>query len=58
MINFIHGEMLLRELGGEESGVTKQFIDGLGHVGPFEIRKEFGRIIAERVEKTEAMSKT
>lgn len=25
MINFIHGKMLLRELGGEEGGVTKAF---------------------------------
>lgn len=57
MINFIHGEMLLRELGGEESGVTKSFHEGLGHVAPFELRKEFGKLIEERVEKTEGMAK-
>ena len=57
MIQFIHGEMLLRELGGEEAGVTKSFHEGLGHVAPFEIRKEFRKIIAGRVEKTEGMAK-
>lgn len=57
MINFIHGEMLLRELGGEQAGVTKLFKEGLGHVAPFEIRKEFNKCIADRVEKTESMSK-
>ena len=57
MINFVHGEMMLRELGGEESGVTKSFHEGVGHVAPFEIRQEFKRIIAERVEKTEVMPK-
>ena len=57
MINFIHAEMLLRELGGEEGGVTKSFHEGLGHVAPFELRKEFKKIIEERVEKTEALAK-
>ncbi|KAF2766359.1 alpha/beta-hydrolase [Teratosphaeria nubilosa] len=57
MIDFEHAKMLLRELGGEESGVTKSFHEGLGHVGPFEIRKEFNRIIAERVEKTRGLNK-
>ena len=57
MIDFVHGEMLLRELGGEESGVTKVFPEGVGHVAPFEMRKEFKRIIAERVEVTARMGK-
>lgn len=57
MINFIHGEMLLKEFGGEESGVTKVFKEGIGHVGPLEIRKEFNALIAERVAKTEALSR-
>lgn len=56
MINFVHAEMLLRELGGEEAGVTKSFHEGMGHVGPFEIRKEFGKIIEQRVLKTEGMA--
>ena len=55
MIDFIHGEMLLRELGGEESGVTKSFHEGVGHVAPFEIRHDFKRILAERIEKTEGL---
>ncbi|KAK4541718.1 hypothetical protein LTR36_007427 [Oleoguttula mirabilis] len=53
MIDFVHGEMLLKELGGEESGITKSFHGGIGHIAPFEIRHEFKRIIADRVEKTE-----
>ena len=55
MIDFVHGEMLLRELGGEEGGVTKSFHEELGHVAPFEIRQEFKRIIADRIEKTEKL---
>jgi hypothetical protein len=55
MIDFMHAEMLLRELGGEEGGVTKSFHEGLGHVGPIEIRHEFANIIADRVEKTERL---
>lgn len=58
MIDFVHGEMLLRELGGEERGVTKSFHEGVGHVAPFEIRKEFKRILAERIERTEGMGKS
>ncbi|KAK5708534.1 hypothetical protein LTR17_020620 [Elasticomyces elasticus] len=53
MIDFVHGQMLLKELGGEEQGITKSFHDGLGHVAPFEIRKQFKTIIADRIEKTE-----
>ncbi|KAI7150789.1 hypothetical protein KC352_g28678 [Hortaea werneckii] len=55
MIDFVHAQMLLKELGGEEAGVTKSFHEGIGHVAPFEIRSEFKRIIAERVRKTEAL---
>lgn len=57
MINFVHAKMLLEELGGEESGVTKSFHEGLGHIGPMEMRKQFHDIIAERIEKTEALGK-
>ena len=56
MIDFVHAEMLLRELGGEEQGVTKSFHEGLGHVGPVEIRKEFNALILDRIEKTESMN--
>ncbi len=56
MIDFVHGKMLLAELGGEESGVTKSFHDGMGHVAPFEIRHKFKRIIAGRIATTEQMA--
>lgn len=57
MIDFVHGEMLLKELGGEERGVSKSFHDSIGHVAPFELRQEFKRIIADRVDRTERMAK-
>lgn len=56
MIDFVHAEMMLKELGGESEGVTKSFHEGLGHVGPVEIRKEFNAIILDRIEKTESMN--
>ena len=49
MINFIHGEMLLKDFGGEESGVTKVFREGIGHVGPLEIRREFNAVFGDAV---------
>ena len=57
MIDFVHAKMLLKELGGEERGVTKSFHEGIGHVAPFEIRKQFKEIIVGRIEKTEALGK-
>lgn len=58
MIDFVHGKMLLEELGGEKSSVTKCFYEGMGHVGPFEIRDEFRELIKKRIEMTEALNKT
>jgi len=57
MLDFVHGNLLLADLGGEESGVTKSFHEGMGHVAPFEKRQEFKRIIAERIEKTVALKR-
>ena len=57
LIQFIHGEMMLRELGGEESGVTKSFPKDVGHVAPYQLRKQFKEIIADRIQKTEALAK-
>lgn len=57
MVDFVHGEMLLKDLGGEERGVTKYFVEGLGHVAPVEIRKEFNALIEGRIAKTSAMPK-
>lgn len=55
MIDFIHAEILLKELGGEESGVKKSFHPHVGHIAPYEMRGEFKKIIADRIQKTEAM---
>lgn len=56
MVTFPHGEVLLRELGGEEQGVTRSFWEGLGHVIPLEKRKEFNQLVESLIEKTRAMS--
>lgn len=58
MIDFVHAEMLLRELGGEESGVTKSFHPDIGHIAPYQMRKEFHDIIASRIEKTGAITES
>ena len=52
MITSYHGEMLVKELGGEESGVTRLFFKDRGHVLPVEERKEFARLIERMVDKT------
>ncbi|MCJ1399495.1 hypothetical protein MMC11_002697 [Xylographa trunciseda] len=52
MITLYHGEMLVRELGGEESGVTRVIFKDRGHVLPMEERQEFARLIEQIVEKT------
>ncbi|KAF2101598.1 alpha/beta-hydrolase [Rhizodiscina lignyota] len=57
MISFPHGEKLLEYLGGEESGITKRFIEGQSHVMPIERRKEFNSWIEAMVEKTEKLNK-
>jgi len=51
MITFPHGQTLLRELGGEEGGVTKHFEEGQGHVVPIEMREAFREWVEEMVEK-------
>jgi hypothetical protein len=58
MIDFVHGKMLLEELGGEEAGVTKSFHENLGHVAPLEKRREFHQLIEERVAVTAALGKS
>ena len=55
MITFPHGEVLLKELGGEEGGVTKAFYEGKGHHIPAEERWEFKRRVQEMVDKTEKL---
>lgn len=55
MLTFPHGEMLLRDMGGEEGGITKKFFEGQGHVVPIELREEFRVIIEEMVEKVQGL---
>ncbi|KXT06086.1 hypothetical protein AC578_1426 [Pseudocercospora eumusae] len=55
MIPFVHGEMMIAELGGKDSGIATSLHEGLGHVAPFELRKEFKKIIAGRIQETEAL---
>lgn len=52
MITFPHGETLLKELGGEERGVTKAFFEDQAHVVPIERREEFHGLIEALVKKT------
>lgn len=55
LITVPHSEILAKELGGEEMGVTKGIFEGRGHYLPIEERTEFRRLIAGIIEKTEAM---
>ena len=55
MITVPHGELLAKELGGEEKGVTVIFVEGKGHGLPMEWRKGFTKAIAALVEKAEAV---
>ena len=51
MITPPHGELLVKELGGEDKGVTQYMVDGRGHTLPMEWRRGLTRLIAEFVEK-------
>ena len=55
MIKYVHAEVLVRELGGEESGLTRVVFEGRGHVLPMEARKDFADSIADMVAKAEAL---
>jgi hypothetical protein len=57
MVSFPHGEELLAGLGGEESGITKIFIDGQGHVIPIEMRYEFNSWVESLIARTEKMKR-
>ena len=54
MITPPHGELLVKELGGEEKGVTVCLAEGKGHGLPMEWRKDLTKLIAGFVEKTES----
>ena len=51
MITPPHGELLVKELGGEEKGVTQCMVDGRAHTLPMEWRRGLTKLIAEFVEK-------
>lgn len=50
-----HGEVLARDLGGEEQGITKTVFKGIGHVLFWEERETFNRLVTSLIEKAEAM---
>ena len=56
MISVPHADILVHDLGGEESGVSKVIFQGRGHVLLMEERKEFARLIANFVDKCSAVS--
>ena len=55
LVTLPHAHVLLRELGGEERGVGKHIFEGKGHGLPMEERGRLREVIAEFVERTEAM---
>ncbi|KAI9816458.1 MAG: hypothetical protein M1827_001590 [Pycnora praestabilis] len=55
MITVPHAEVLVKDLGGEDAGVTRLIFDGRGHVLPVEQRKEFASLIEAFVKKTEGL---
>ena len=57
MITFPHGEVLAKELGGEEEGVTFIAVDDKSHALQWEWRHGLTKAVAAMVEKTEALSK-
>lgn len=53
MITLPHGEILCKELGGEERGVRKVMVQGKGHALPMEWRRDLTKLISGFVEKTQ-----
>jgi hypothetical protein len=58
MITFPHGQVLLEGLGGEESGITKHFVEGQGHVISIEMRQTFNAWLTAMIEKGENLNRT
>ena len=52
MITPPHGELLVKELGGEAKGVTQHIVEGRGHGLPMEWRRGLTKLVADFVEKT------
>ena len=57
MITVPHGEVLVRELGGEDRGVKRVIFEGKGHALMMEERWEFTKLVEEFVGRTEALGK-
>ena len=55
MVTLPHGEILAKELGGEERGVTFIIVEGRSHALQMEWRRGLTKAIAALVEKTEAL---
>ena len=55
MITVPHGELLVKELGGEEEGVRRCMVEGKGHGLPMEWRRDLTKLIAGFVEDVEKL---
>jgi len=55
MITVPHAEVLVRELGGEEGGMTRVVFEGRGHVLPMAEREEFRRLVEGFVDRAEKL---
>ena len=58
MITVPHGEVLVREFGGEERGVKRVIFEGKGHALMMEERWPFTKLVEGFVEKTEALGES
>ena len=55
MISFPHGEILAKELGGKDKGITFLVVEGRAHGLPMEWRRGLTKAVAALIEKTEAL---
>ncbi|KAK4693650.1 hypothetical protein P7C71_g3790, partial [Lecanoromycetidae sp. Uapishka_2] len=55
MMTTPHGEVLCKELGGEQKGVTWVIVEGRGHSLPMEWRRELTKLIGGFIEKTQGL---
>ena len=55
MVTFPHGELLAKQLGGEEKGVTFIAVEGRSHALQMEWRRALTKAIAAMIEKVETM---
>ena len=55
MITVPHGEVLVRELGGEEKGITRVVFEDGSHGLPMEKRADLKSILADFIEQTRVL---